>query len=91
MLIVRFIPLNGIKYVFKRLCHVLSDLSIPIPSDLCVSRLQPECQDVEEGGGLIGSLSSCICSLIGRRRPQETLSSPSTISSPSSYVKEKTS
>lgn len=48
-------------------------------------RLQPECQDVEEGGGRIRSWSSCIWSLIGRRRPQKIFSKPSKISSPSSY------
>lgn len=51
------------------------------------SRLQPECQDVEEGGGRIRSWSSCIWSLIGRRRPQKIFSKPSKISSPSSYWK----
>lgn len=49
-----------------------------------LSRLQPECQDVEEGGGRIRSWSSCICSLIGRRRPQKMFNKPSKISSPSS-------
>lgn len=49
-----------------------------------LSRLQPECQDVEEGGGLIRSWSSCIWSLIGRRKPQKMFSKPSNISSPSS-------
>lgn len=49
-----------------------------------LSRLQPECQDVEEGGGRIRSWSSCIWSLIGRRRPQKIFNKPSKISSPSS-------
>lgn len=49
-----------------------------------LSRLQPECQDVDEGGGRIRSWSSCIWSLIGRRKPQKILSKPSKINSPSS-------
>lgn len=54
------------------------------PTHPWAPRLQPECQEEEEGGGRMRWLSSCICRRMGRRSPHEMFSSPSTISSPSS-------
>lgn len=56
---------------------------------LVKSLLSAEGGDMGDGGDLIRSWSSCICNLIGRRSPQEMLSKPSTISSPSSCARNK--
>lgn len=50
----------------------------------CAPRLQPECQEEEDGGGRMRSWSSCICSRMGLRSPQEMFSNPSTMNSSSS-------
>lgn len=50
----------------------------------CAPRLQPECQEEEDGGGRMRSWSSCIWSRMGLRSPQEMFSSPSTMNSSSS-------
>lgn len=55
----------------------------------CAPRLQPECQEEEEGGGRMRWLSSCICRRMGRRKPHEMFSSPSTMSSPSSCTEQR--
>lgn len=72
----------GAECVFGAACLVLG-LSLPCTHPWA-PRLQPECQEEEEGGGRMRWLSSCICRRMGRRSPHEMFSSPSTISSPSS-------
>lgn len=58
------------------------------PAHPCAPRLHPECQEEEDGGGRMRWLSSCICRRMGRRKPQEMFSSPSTMSSPSSCTRD---
>lgn len=58
-------------------------------TDPCAPRLQPECQEDDDGGGRMRWLSSCICKRIGLRNPQEMFSRPSTMNSPSSYRAER--
>lgn len=63
-------------------------LLTPPPAHPWAPRLQPECQEEEEGGGRMRWLSSCIWRRMGRRKPQEMFSSPSTMSSPSSCARD---
>lgn len=80
--------LAGRRWHFSAQGHLRTEPQSPLGPALfthpCAPKLQPECQEEEDGGGRMRSLSSCICRRMGRRSPQEMFSSPSTMNSSSS-------